>query len=147
MWTECHLEVRKHGALCAFMPKSKIPMLYKWNVLTWIGRSLSLTDTGHLPLSVELMTHSKTWGYSVCLRVRHASVMTFSIMQSPIICNLWVACAVFGRSSEQHGDKERLDLLSLLQMFEDKPVPGAVFCSQERTESILAEQEGIFFKE
>lgn len=38
-------------------------------------------------------------------------------------------------------------LLSLFQMFEDKPVSGAVFCSQERTESILAEQDHLFFKE
>lgn len=38
-------------------------------------------------------------------------------------------------------------LLSLFQMFEGKPVPGAVFCSQERAESILAEQEDVFFKE
>lgn len=38
-------------------------------------------------------------------------------------------------------------LLFLFQMFEDKPVPGAVFCSQERKKSILAEQEDLFFKD
>jgi len=35
-------------------------------------------------------------------------------------------------------------LLSLFQMFKDKPVPGAVYCPQERAESILAEEEDVF---
>lgn len=37
-------------------------------------------------------------------------------------------------------------LLSCFQVCEDKWVPGAVFCSQERAESILAEQEEVCFK-
>lgn len=29
LWSECHLEVRKHGALYAFVLKNKIIVLYK----------------------------------------------------------------------------------------------------------------------
>lgn len=128
--SECPLEVREHGALCAFTTNTKIPVLFNWDVLTRTGAWA--WQTGHLPPCVDLVTHSKSWSCSVYLGVRQASVVIFSITQPAI--NIKTACAVFGRSSGQHKDKERLALLSplaLWDVFESKMVPAAAICSQD----------------
>lgn len=83
-------------------------------------------------------------------QIRHANVMTF---QYYAITNKYVASEwpvqFLEAALDKTGTRKDLicSLLSLFQMVEDKPVLGAVLCSQETAESILAEQEDVFFKE
>lgn len=100
---------------------------------SYMARSLSLTDTGHPPLSVKFVTQSKA---SKC------NVSCCYAITSKCVTSEWpVQFSEKALNSTRTREVLICSFISCFQVCEEKWVPGAVFCSQERAESISAEQE------